>query len=674
MERLPSFLTQRNLLGIDLVISTLLTPFYLYSLGASTGVEYMGAFGLLVVFYVLKSTFFFFLLKYQLAELDLQQSNPSAVNQISLIQVWKQSPSMISLIYATVNSLILILSTLTILTLFQSLINTPWASLITVSLFALAIFPPSLLIAYALISWTVHPFAHTVPSAEKEKSKPLVVRHFTVIFAGLLFSPALLFLSIAHDLSISSQFEVTKEVNKQQRSDFLVSYHRENPRLSQETLIKALNEPSVQDQLFLVNKRGRILQLSPALKRNEAVNFEEVIRWVQHDDGTKQAQLVHKREAWVASTATISSQLLLGTVTKTAPKSASLWGGAALALVVLAVFFGVLLLLSRLVLFEPFIELLAAWRNFLAGKEYKPFMSYPIVADRQLTDLATLLRESQARWTPQNEITHRFGHLIGIPQSEWTEFVGQTFERSHIVSPLVEDIHTTLDQFCQQSDDLNNILKNHTDQWTTQTTTLEEVSSVMSELRSSTRNISSSIELVLMSAERTKETAKDSVDKINLFSEHTQRINKLLQHIEKIARQARMLSLNATIEAMRTGGETSQGFHVIANEMRSLSLGISSSVNAVQDLIEDIGQFGEITRETANQGQELAHSTTQSAKEIATVTRQQQIVAMQLTHMLEDITQMADAARTKNQNLADISEGMNDKAERLSSLAHEFTP
>ena len=94
----------------------------------------------------------------------------------------------------------------------------------------------------------------------------------------------------------------------------------------------------------------------------------------------------------------------------------------------------------------------------------------------------------------------------------------------------------------------------------------------------------------------------------------------------------------------------------------------------MQELIADIGQFGDVTRETASQGQELAHSTTQSAKEIATVTRQQQIVAMQLTHMLEDITQMADTARNKNQNLAQMSEGMNNHAERLSSLAHEFTP
>lgn len=673
MERLPSFLTQRNLLGIDLVISTLLTPFYLYSLQASTGVEYMGAFGLLVVFYVLKSTILFFALKFQLAELDLQQSNPSAVNQISLIQVWKQSPSMISVIYAAANSLTPIVSTLTILTLFQSFIDIPWASLVTVSLFALAIFPPSILIAYALISWTVHPFAHTVPSLEKDDSKPFVARYFTPIFAGVLLSPGLLFLSIAHDLSISSQLSVTKEINKQQRNDFLVKYHRKNPKLTQESLIKALKESNVDDQLFLVSKKRRILQLSRPLQQNEKV-FEKIIRWIQHDDRGERPQLIQKRDSWVASTAPISSQLLLGTVTQTTPKSASLWSGTALALLVIAVFFGALFMLSRLVLFEPFIELLAAWRSFLAGKDHKPFMSYPVVADRQLIDLAKLFKESQARWTPQNEITHRFGHLIGIPQAEWDEFVGQTFERSHIVSPLVEDIHNTLEQFCQQADDLNNILKNHTDQWTTQTTTLEEVSSVMSELRSSTRNISSSIELVLMSAERTKETAKESVDKINLFSEHTQRINNLLQHIEKIARQARMLSLNATIEAMRTDGETSQGFHVIANEMRTLSLGISSSVSAVQNLLEDIDQFGDITRETANQGQELAHSTTQSAKEIATVTRQQQIVAMQLTHMLEDITQMADAARTKNQNLADISEGMNDKAERLSSLAHEFTP
>lgn len=673
MERLPSFLTQRHLLGFDLAVSALITPFFIYCLQASSSVEYMGAFGLLVVFYVLKAAFFFALLKYQFAELDLQQSNPSAVNQNSLIQVWHYGASTLSVIYATVSSLIFILAALTILIFMPGLINIPWSSMITVTLLAASIFAPSLLASYALLAWTLHPFGHTVPKSGEEV-RPFVSRHMTALLTALVLSPALLVLAIAHDLTVSSQFEVTKTLNRQQRSDFLVEYHKDHPKLDQAALIGALNDPRVKEQLFLVSKKGRILQLSTALKQNEQVSFEEVIRWIQHDNGSEKPEYVHKREAWVASTASINSQLLLGSLTRTTPKSASIWGASALALVVLAAFYGALFVLSRMALLEPFYNMLKAWRSFLEGEDHKDFLSCPIVQDPQLAELAKLFQESQARWVPQNEITHRFGHLIGIPPADWSDFVGQTYERSHIVSPLVEDIHTTLEQFCKQATDLNTILKNYTDQWTTQTTTLEEVSSVMAELRSSTRNISSSIELVLMSAERTKESAKESVDKIDIFAEHTQKINKLLQHIEKIARQARMLSLNATIEAMRAGGESSEGFHVIANEMKSLSLGISSSVSAVQELIADIGQFGDITRETASQGQELAHSTTQSAKEIATVTRQQQIVAMQLTHMLEDITQMADTARNKNQNLAQMSEGMNNHAERLSSLAHEFTP
>lgn len=88
--------------------------------------------------------------------------------------------------------------------------------------------------------------------------------------------------------------------------------------------------------------------------------------------------------------------------------------------------------------------------------------------------------------------------------------------------------------------------------------------------------------------------------------ESSQRIVSIGKSVEKVAFQARLLSLNAAIEAARLGGQGS-AFGVIADEMTRLSTEMDSANRKIRDLAEEllkclpqiVSQSGDMRRESA---------------------------------------------------------------------------
>jgi hypothetical protein len=99
--------------------------------------------------------------------------------------------------------------------------------------------------------------------------------------------------------------------------------------------------------------------------------------------------------------------------------------------------------------------------------------------------------------------------------------------------------------------------------------------------------------------ERHDETVKSS-------RESSQRIVEIGKSVEKVAFQARLLSLNAAIEAARLGGQGS-AFGVIADEMTRLSTEMDVANRKVRDLAEELlkclpeiaTQSGDLRRESS---------------------------------------------------------------------------
>jgi len=116
--------------------------------------------------------------------------------------------------------------------------------------------------------------------------------------------------------------------------------------------------------------------------------------------------------------------------------------------------------------------------------------------------------------------------------------------------------------------------------------------------------------------------ALQSAEGIDAMSAAVDEIGAFLVLVEKIARQSKLLALNAAMEAARAG-EHGHGFAVVANEVRRLA---SSSANAaqrttslVQEMLDSVTQSREATSRTVATVEQVLEATRAGRQSLARV-------------------------------------------------------
>ncbi|HMW33075.1 MAG TPA: methyl-accepting chemotaxis protein [bacterium] len=274
---------------------------------------------------------------------------------------------------------------------------------------------------------------------------------------------------------------------------------------------------------------------------------------------------------------------------------------------------------------------------------------------------------------------YRTPHGMGFLLIQLDSAVHKIRDRINYLQRNGVDMYTTTNKIAAISSDQNQSLVR-------QSSSLSETSSTLEEMVRSSNQIADHASAVVGQAEDTERSAKkgvlrmeetvrmiknvESKNQLSLteviqLSESIQEIEQILRFINSVADETNLIALNATIEAS-SAGEHGKRFKVVANEVRSLSDRVTSSVKNIQRMID---QVQEATTRLVTVAQETSEHTISSAD-------MAQQTLTNLKEILEWAQRSSDAAKQiyisiNQQRLANrqISFSFNDISADMRALA-----
>ncbi|HNJ71904.1 MAG TPA: methyl-accepting chemotaxis protein [bacterium] len=246
-----------------------------------------------------------------------------------------------------------------------------------------------------------------------------------------------------------------------------------------------------------------------------------------------------------------------------------------------------------------------------------------------------------------------------------------------------------------------------------QSISVTETTATMEELTSTSRYIAENSESVVKIAAETHEisqeavdlsgVAKDKMEEIRRKSDQDtsaiadlnkkmQKITEVIEIINTVTEQTKLISFNARLEA--TGaGEAGRRFSVVASEIRRLAENVAESTEEIKETVHEIrvamDSLVKNSKESAykiREGVDLvskvstvlenillaAQNTTESAKQISLSTQQQRTASEQVVTTLKEISEGAKHFVKSSNQAAIISGDLNALSDELNKTLNNF--
>ena len=211
------------------------------------------------------------------------------------------------------------------------------------------------------------------------------------------------------------------------------------------------------------------------------------------------------------------------------------------------------------------------------------------------------------------------------------------------------------------------------------TASIETATSEVSMSAEAANMVSKKVENSGIAIGKSNEKVHEMVAAMNEISDASMKIQNIIDVINNIASQTKLMALNASIEAARAG-EAGKGFAVVADQVSVLAAQSADAAKESKILIDTslaaVEKGMVIANETAKQlaevvtdSNEIMGDINQAAQALKAQAESFKQIATGVTH-INDVVQMNSAT---SQECAAASEEMNSQAEMLESMMQGFT-
>ena len=281
------------------------------------------------------------------------------------------------------------------------------------------------------------------------------------------------------------------------------------------------------------------------------------------------------------------------------------------------------------------------------------------------------------------------------------------------VREMVGKLVEVVTRLTTNSEEINKALQDQVTSASEQSASMSEITSTMAEFSASSRQISEHSNTVLTIAEEALNHAnkgkksislvtdkmeeihtgnEDTVKGIHELGNKTREITKIMEIINNIADQTKLIAFNAALEAS-SAGEAGKRFGVVAIEIRRLAENVESStretekrVTEIQDAVDNMMlaseknthcineglSFTSNTRETLANIVDRSEDTRDAAQHITLSTQQQKTASDQVVQALREIDESGRYTTRAIKQIGENGETLNQLAEQLNTLIHGF--
>ncbi|MGO2262321.1 methyl-accepting chemotaxis protein [Halomonas sp.] len=207
------------------------------------------------------------------------------------------------------------------------------------------------------------------------------------------------------------------------------------------------------------------------------------------------------------------------------------------------------------------------------------------------------------------------------------------------------------------------------------------------------RKGSTAMQLLQSKMQDIRSDSEQSLAEIMALGAKSKQINKVMELINTLAAQTKLIAFNAALEAS-SAGESGRRFSVVASEIRRLADSVTDSTQEIEGHTEEIQNAinrlvvaSEKGASSIEQGVEASMSTAQdldallkaasqtssAAQQISLSTQQQKTASSQVVIALRDIDTASARSAQSVRSITDISQDMIQMSAELNLLVQEFT-